>query len=266
MPTPRFPRPKTDFSRVPNPATLPPEVKQELLAQPWFRKVIKLHMSGVPVTPEMMEAESKKPLAMGLEIQEYDFGNGQKMKGLVDTATGEFIPPEKLVKPEFRAKLQELFHPSTGESEGTVLQTSPSSAVPWQKTSKEPLLPDEIHTVPVRSKATNSVVAEFVITPGSNELQLVKKDKSMTEQMLEFEQIRKAMDEARNPGANPLPATAPAQQQAKPASNRAPDGSSPYTLREDDDFYRVPVGKWFRTPDGRLFKKVKEVQKPQPSR
>lgn len=244
MPTPTLPRPKFNFSTVPDPDTLPPDVRAKMLAQPWFNQVLDLHESGVEVTPELMEKLATRPGAMGFKMQEFDAGDGKKMKGLFDVATGELVPPDKLIREDFKPEIKALKDPVTGKPAGSALMTSPNSAVPYEKPdAKAPLMTDFYKASPILDDQ-NTPIGHVVLGPDGN-----------------VHIIKKGMDFQWPPNFGPQTGTAPttvkpaepapvAPAPAKPAAASA-NTAPAYRVNNDDDFHRLKSGDRYIGPDGK---------------
>jgi hypothetical protein len=242
MPTPTLPRPKFNFSTVPDPDTLPPDVRAKMLAQPWFNQVLDLHESGVEVTPELMEKLATRPGAMGFKMQEFDAGDGKKMKGLFDVATGELVPPDKLIREDFKPEIKALKDPVTGKPAGSALMTSSNSAVPYEKPdAKAPLMTDFYKASPILDDQ-NTPIGHVVIGPNGH-VNIIKKGSDFGALGALFGQPGTA---AKPAGAGPAP-VAPTPAQPAPA---APQQTPAFRVTNAEDYARVPSGSVYIDPKG----------------
>ena len=236
---PKLPRPETNFTNVPDPDTLPPEVFDKLMAQPWLQRVIALSETGKTITPEIMEEESKKPGAMGYKIHEFDLGDGRKTKLIYDVATGEPVSPEKLIRSDFQPTIKALKDPVTGKPAGTALMTSPNSAVPYEKPDvKAPLMQDFYKASPILDDQ-NSPIGHVFIGP-DGQVNIVKKGNDLGPLAALF---------GNGAGAQPTPAK-PATPQAAPVKPAAPQATPSYQVKTAEDYARVPSGASYIDPKG----------------
>lgn len=239
MPAPTLPRPKFNFSTIPDPDTLQPDVRAKMLAQPWFNQVLDLHESGVEITPDLMEKLATRPGAMGFKLHEFDAGDGKKMKGLFDVATGELVPPDKLIREDFQPTIKALKDPVTGKPAGTALMTSPNSAVPYEKPdAKAPLMQDFYKASPILDDQ-NSPIGHVFIGP-DGQVNIVKKGADLGPLAGLFNS---------GAGAQPAPAK-PATPQAAPVKPAAPQPAPSYQVKTAEDYARVPSGASYTDPKG----------------
>lgn len=243
MPTPS--KTQFNFSTIPDPATLPAETRAKLLSMPWFNQMLDLHEAGVNVDSALMEKLATKPGAQGFRVHEFELEPGKKQRGLLDIATGEMVSPEKLTRPDFQPTLKTVNDPATGKPAGTVLQTSPSSAVPYADKSA-PLMQDRYDAAPIFDDKFNVLGHVFRGPDGS--IHTMRKGEDMS-----------ALIGALTGKPTAAPTAAPGVQTPTPAAPAAaPSAQKPaFQLQTAEDFYRVPIGAEFITPDGKRKTRLK---------
>ena len=174
MPLP--PRPNFNFSSIPDPDTLSPEVREELLSQPWFNKVLDLQRMGIEPTPERMEKIALQPGAMGYKPIEIDLGSGRKATVVHDVSTGELIPMEKFAKPDFVPRVH-ILRDENGKKIGRAMATSPNSAIPMDEPQEPAMRKSGYESLPAL-KPDGSVLGHWAESP-DGKFQLVKEGADM---------------------------------------------------------------------------------------
>lgn len=248
MPAPTLPRPKFNFSTIPDPDTLPPDVRAKMLAQPWFNQVLDLHESGVEITPDLMEKLATRPGAMGFKLHEFDAGDGKKMKGLFDVATGELVPPDKLIKPDFEPTLRDVKDPVTGQPAGRVLMTSSNSAVPYRNEDQGDMPLMNQYKTSVLLGQDNEPIAEVWKDPKGN-IHVLKKGADLGPFAEMFNRLNNGGNTTQPQPTPAKPATSQAAP-VKPAAPQAAPSAAAFMVKDDADFARLKSGDLFIGPDG----------------
>ena len=246
-----------NFAQIPDPDTLPPEVQKKLLSTPWFNQMLDLQEAGVDITSDLMEKLATRPGAQGYKVTEFEMEPGRKSKALMDVATGELVPPDKLVRPDFQPVLKEIKDPRTGRPFGMAFMQSASSAQLVEERTDKPL-PQEFAKAK-RTEDGKEIGYTYIDNNGKENF--VKKGFDLGDLPPNAFIVPRPGEPAQptQPAATtPVPAPAPAvPATAKPMAPAAAQGSNPYILSRPEDFYRVPIGAFFKTPEGKLKQRLK---------
>jgi hypothetical protein len=226
-----------DSTPIPDPDNLTPEQEEKLSSQPWFRQMVELHEAGVPITTDLMTKLATKPGSHGYKYEDFEPEPGKKQRALVDIATGEIVPQDKLkmIEPDFTPKLIPLLDPKTGKESGTAMTTSKSSAVPFQKpgSAKDALAMDYYQAAPIYDEKFNVLGHTFKGPDGQVHV------------------MNKGMDPmALMAAMNGTPAAGAGAGTGDAAAGAAPTMKPAYRVQTPEDYEKVPAGADFLDPTG----------------
>jgi len=242
-----------NFAEIPDFDTLSPAAKKRLLSTPWFNQMLDLDEAGVEITSELMEKLATRPGAQGYKVTEFEIEPGRKSKALMDVATGELVPPDKLIKPDFQPVLKEIKDPRTGRPFGMAFMQSASSAQLVEERTDKPLQQEFAKSK--RTEDGKEIGYTYIDQNGKENF--VKKGFDLGDlppNAFVFNRQGETT-QTTQPAAN-APAPAPAAPAPAAPGAQAPR-SNPYVVSKPEDFYRVPIGAEFKTPDGKIKRRLK---------